>query len=120
MREKLSIMTDYPHNGIFVTDKNEEGQPIEYTISDGVEDICVIKFQDGGRNVPGSRRGVISEELVRIALDQIGYFCYKFPGDYSDEEMCSSLRYVLNASERRYKKRAEKGTLGNDGSDYFE
>lgn len=118
MKEKLSIMTEYPHNNIFVTKRNEQGQAIEYTISDGINDICVINFQNGGRNVEGSTRGIISEELVRIVYDQLSYFAEKFPTDNYNNSMAEVALKFMKLSEARYAARDKAGTLGNNGEDY--
>ncbi len=77
-----------------------------------IYDIGAIKFQKGPRNAPGSRDGVLDEDLLEIVRDRLASFQ---AGEFACHENAVALHYIEEALmwlNRRKEDRKERGVLG--------
>lgn len=74
--------------------------------------ICVIQFQKGPRDDPGSQHGVLDGDLLEMVRDRLRAFQ---SGPYACRENACALTHIEEAlmwMNRRAEDRAERGVLG--------
>lgn len=77
-------------------------------------DGVVLKFQNGGRNMDGSERGLTGEDLLEICRHRLQ--CFQTSG-YACRENAIALTHIEEALmwlNKRVEDRAEKGILGKN------
>jgi hypothetical protein len=97
---------------------DDEAHPVNnghhlYSISTGAVGI-VIEFQNGPRNEPGSKSGVLDGDLLEIVRDRLKSFQ---GGKYASRENAIALTHIEEALmwiAKRANDRAEAGKLGTN------
>lgn len=91
-------------------------RPIEKIVDEygEIESFSRVLFQQGARNDPNSRRGVLDVDLLEIVRDRL--MCFQ-KGDYSCRENAIALTHIEEAllwMNKRVDDRAERGVLGTE------
>lgn len=84
----------------------------QYTLSIEGRNVGAIQFQDGPRNVEGSKAGVTEAALLAVLIDRLR--CFQ-DGPYSCREnaiQLTKLEEVLHWTKARADARAKRGVLG--------
>lgn len=97
---------------------DDEAHPVNnghhlYSISTGAVGIT-IEFQNGPRNEPGSKAGVLDGDLLEIVRDRLKSFQ---GGKYASRENAIALTHIEEAlmwMAKRANDRAEAGKLGTN------
>lgn len=106
-REKLNTV-------MAVGDVGPGGANHQYVVEiNGSEDL-IIQFQEGPRNEPGSKPGVIDTDLLEIVRDRLKAFQ---AGEFATEYNAQALLHVEEALmwlNRRVEDRIERQVLGTN------
>lgn len=83
-----------------------------YTVQKGEKILLDIQFQEGARNVEGSKDGVLEGDLLEIVRSRLQFFQ---AGQYATRENACALTHIEEALmwlAKRANDRAERGVLG--------
>jgi hypothetical protein len=111
--EKLSTIQKRENlNNVFANGEKGCGNAYhEYSIIVGDKEIT-IPFQNGGRNIEGSERGVTGEDLLEICRHRLQ--CFQ-TSEYACRENAVALTHIEEALmwlNRRIEDRLERNVLG--------
>lgn len=121
--EKLStIQKREKLNEVFAADKKGNGganHEYHIVIKDGKEkdvanDVVVIRFQNGARNIIGSQQGVLDTDLLEIVRHRMQ--CFQ-TGPFATEYNIKALEHIelaLMYMNRRVEDRIERNVLGTN------
>lgn len=107
-RNKLNVVYGLDGKG----NGNAYHQYVVRDINNEDIDICLLNFQNGGRNIEGSEHGLTAEDLLEICRHRLQ--CFQ-TSEYACRENAVALTHIEEALmwlNRRTEDRAERNVLG--------